>query len=64
MKPSTDPPPKAGQWVRFRHLPENVTPAPILVSNVMPNGMICLLGWAGAFAAHLLVVVEGPKEAA
>lgn len=65
MKPKPiSPPPKAGEYVRFKHLPKNVEPAPLLVTHVHANGMIRLLGWAGDFAPHLFVVVDGPKEAA
>lgn len=65
MKPKPiEPLPKAGGYVRFRYLPANIKPTPLLVTHVHANGMIRLLGWAGDFAPHLFVVVDGPKEAA
>jgi hypothetical protein len=52
-----------GKYVRFRYLPRKMQPTPIRVVRA-ENGMVRLAGWAGDFAPHLLVVVEGPKEAA
>ena len=53
-----------GDYVRFRHLPADYEPSPILVTLVLKNGMIRLLDHSGYFAAHLFVVVDAPKEAA
>jgi hypothetical protein len=64
MKPQPVRPIQSGDYVRFAHLPRAAKPSPVMVTKILPNGMIRLLGWGGDFAPHLFVVVEGPKEAA
>jgi len=51
-----------GDWVRFRNLPADCQPTPILVTLVLKNGMIRLLDRTGYYAAHLFQVVEAPEE--
>jgi hypothetical protein len=51
-----------GKHVRFRPLPKDMQPTPILVIEAV-NGMIRLAGWTGYFAPHLFDVVEAPKKA-
>jgi hypothetical protein len=48
-------------WVRVKILPANCRPTPLLVTKILPNGMIRLLGWAGDFAPHLFVKVDPPQ---
>ena len=51
-----------GDWVRFRHLPADCEPTPLLVTLVLKNGMIRLLDRSGYYAAHLFVVVDPPER--
>ena len=53
---------QVGDYVRFRNLPANCEPSPIRVTLVLKNGMIRLLDRSGYYAAHLVVVVDPPKE--
>jgi hypothetical protein len=51
-----------GDYVRFRHLPAECEPTPLLVTLVLQNGMIRLLDRSGYYAAYLFVVVDPPQE--
>jgi|FreactTroBogLake_1042271.scaffolds.fasta_scaffold81350_2 hypothetical protein len=51
-----------GDYVRFRNLPADCQPTPLLVTLVLPNGMIRLLDKSGYYAAYLFVVVDPPEN--
>lgn len=63
MKPQSVKPIRPGDYVRFAHLPKAMDPSPILVTRILPDGMIRLLGYWGYFEPHLFVVVEPPRKA-
>jgi hypothetical protein len=47
-----------GKYVRLANLQGDCNPAPIRVTEALPDGRIRLEGWSGKFQPQMFVVVE------